>query len=210
MTMQVSAARACSPAQTNSAPCLICDRSDESLCVQHGCGPSATSLALPVCRQSSQGMNLLSPPLPTFTESLLRHPQMAAIQSAQPNRSPFDHIMQSESHHPHSTPQRQPHLFCQPGPSHGAATPRQQQTLLTQRHELLPTHSSASAGAAQLQQQQFAHARTAEQQQTGLWGGQQPASGQDLDGQAPAHGKARPLQPLGILEELAQVLLEVR
>lgn len=158
---------------------------------------------------TSQAMPGLSPPLPTSTESLLRHPQSAAFQSAQPNRSIFDHIMQSESNNPRSTPQLQPHSYHQPGPRHGAAALQQQQTLPAKRHELPPTQPLGSAAAAQAQQHQTAHARTAEQQQTGLWGGQQPPSGQDLDVQAPAHGKARPLQPLGVVQELQQVLLEV-
>ena len=160
----------------------------------------------------SQAMPGLPPPLPPSTHSRLRHPQTAAFQSAQPNRSLFDHIMQGESNSPHSTLQLQPHPYHQPAPSHGAAAlqQQQQQAMPLQRHELLPTQPSGSAAAAQLQQHQTASAGTAEPHQTGLWGGQQPASGHDLEVQAPAHGKARPLQPLGVVEELQQVLLEVR
>ena len=184
------------------------------------CAGAALATTSAAVSNACQTMPGLSPPLPTSTESplrhpqtepLLRHPQTAAFQSAQPNRLVFDHIMQSESTQPHSPLQLQAHLHHQSGPSHGAAAlQQQQQTLPMQTHELLSTQPSGSAAAAQLQQHQFSSARTAEQQQTGMWGGQQPASGQDLDVQAPAHGKARPLQPLGVVEELQQVLLEVR
>ena len=67
--------------------------------------------------------------------------------------------MQAESNHPHSPLQRQPHLYRQPGPSHGAAALRQQQTLPMRRHGLPPTQLSETAATAQLQQHQ-----------TGLWG----------------------------------------
>ena len=147
---------------------------------------------------TSQAVPGLSPPLPMSTESLFRHPQ-TTFQSAQPHRSQFDHTVQSEYKHPHSPFQLQPHPHHQPGPSHGAAAPQQHQTLPTQTVELLPTQPSGSAAAAQLQQHQ-----------TGLWGGQQPPSGHDIDIQVPAHGKARPLQPMGVIQELQQVLLEVR
>ena len=155
---------------------------------------------------TSQAMPGLSPPLTTSTKSLFRQCQTAALQSAQPHRSLSNDAMQAEN----NPFQRQPNSFHQPGPSHAAAALQQHQTLPTQRHELLPTQPLRSAAAAQLQQHQLAHARTAEQQQTGLWGGQQPAPGQNVDVHAPAHGEAQPLQSLRVVPELQQVLLEVR
>ena len=158
---------------------------------------------------TSQAVLGTSPPLTTSPKSLFRHRQTAAFQSAQPRRSLSDDVMLPESNHPHSPLQLQRNSFHQPGPSHGAAAPQQHQTLPTQRHELLPTQPSRLASAARLQQHQSAYARTAEKQQTGLWGGQQPALGQYLDAHAPAHGKAQPLQSLRVVPELQQVLLEV-
>ena len=167
---------------------------------------AATSAMVSNTRQAMPG---LSPPLTTSTKFLFRHRQTAAFQSAQRHRPLSDDVTHPESNHPHSPLQRQPDSFHQPGPSHGAAALQQHQTLPTQRHELLPTQPSGSASAARLQQPQIAHVKSAEQEQTGLWGGQQPAPGQDQDVHAPAHGKAQPLQSLRVISELQQVLLQV-